>query len=647
MTFFGKPSAANYVPYWDGYKYVAGPMGSGGSGGSFVYTFDDGYLTIDGYLLVNHNLSSQYVVIATYDDNNNLIVPDFIIADDANNCTIGLNSFRTLSGIWNTVIISGAGLQGPTGPTGSGGIGVTGTYYSDYLFWNDSTAAWEVGSDKVHIGYNAGATGQNNYTVAIGYDAGQISQSIGSIAIGAFSGTNNQNFISIAIGAFSGNTNQKQRAIAIGSSAGMTGQNEYAIAIGSNAGSDDQGKSTIAIGREAGYQLQLDNSIAIGSEAGRINQGTNAIAIGNLAGQNNQPNNSIVLNASGYALSPSNSGLYASPIRTYSSYGHNSLFYNAIDNEIFYASSGLLPDGYEYSNYLFWNDLTSSWEVGRDKVHIGSNAGQNSQQTSAISIGLRAGQNSQYSNAIAIGTDSGNVSQSYGAIAIGINSGTGTQGTYGIAIGSDAGYNFQGASSIAIGNMAGNKNQGQNSIAIGSYAGQNNQPNNSIVLNASALELSPINNGLYVNPIRNIDLVDGYNNGYKTLYYNTSNYEIVASAPPSIFVDFTIDGDLSLISFLPAIFDAPKFFSTDRIIKSVSLIRRTAGTSGSTSINILIDGVTDLLPSGLSVSAGDGNYAKNTANISTTLLAGSYIEARLDSIESGNPADIRISVEFI
>ena len=48
----------------------------------------------------------------------------------------------------------------PCGGSGSNaGALPAGRYFSDYLFYNNLTSTWQVGSDAVHIGAKAGATG--------------------------------------------------------------------------------------------------------------------------------------------------------------------------------------------------------------------------------------------------------------------------------------------------------------------------------------------------------------------------------------------------------------------------------------------------------------------------------------------------------
>ena len=82
----------------------------------------------------------------------------------------GPSGLQGLQGIQGVTGVTGpTGLQGPqgiqgatgvTGPTGlgftgpTGTVGVTGTYYGDYLLWDSSANSWAVGSSSVSIGQN-------------------------------------------------------------------------------------------------------------------------------------------------------------------------------------------------------------------------------------------------------------------------------------------------------------------------------------------------------------------------------------------------------------------------------------------------------------------------------------------------------------
>jgi hypothetical protein len=174
--------------------------------------------------------------------------------------------------------------MGMTGPTGS--IGVTGDCWSSYLYWDTtiSGGSWQVDGSEVHIGCDAGLTGQQPYAVAVGAMAGMTDQSGCAVAVGYRAGEYQQDF----------------GAIAIGHAAGLTGQNDYAVAIGYKCGVVNQGI----------------NSVAIGIGAGSNNQGNNSVAVGNGAGNSLQHDNTIILNATGIVLDTGAVGAtYIAPIR--------------------------------------------------------------------------------------------------------------------------------------------------------------------------------------------------------------------------------------------------------------------------------------------------------------------------------------------
>jgi hypothetical protein len=258
----------------------------------------------------------------------------------------------------------GNGDFGPTGPTPDGDC------YGDYLYWDNTTNSWAVGSEKINLGCGAGQFNQGDKSVAIGYEAGftgqtlnsvaignnaghyrqgdtgtgnpgntgntgnavaignsagQFDQAANTVAIGNLAGQYEQQQYSVAIGRQSGRYGQNYEAVAIGNLAGNTGQNIYGIAIGSNAGAVNQGKYSIAIGREAGH-----------TGSGQPGQGNYAVAIGYQAGYTNQHNNTIVLNASGNKLNTgATNAFYVKPIRN--SPGPNSLYYDDNTGEISYS----------------------------------------------------------------------------------------------------------------------------------------------------------------------------------------------------------------------------------------------------------------------------------------------------------------------
>jgi hypothetical protein len=104
----------------------------------------------------------------------------------------------------NTTINVGnvLGSQGPTGSQGNTGPAFSsGTCYSDYIFFNDVSQQWEIGSTSVHLGCNAAAQSTASVnTVALGVSAGRTNAGDYSIAIGSNAGLTNLGTNSIVIG---------------------------------------------------------------------------------------------------------------------------------------------------------------------------------------------------------------------------------------------------------------------------------------------------------------------------------------------------------------------------------------------------------------------------------------------------------------
>ena len=112
-----------------------------------------------------------------------------------------MNSWSNYNRIRQQKICCAKGPQGDVGPPGPSGLDVSGVSYSDYLYWNDSSGSWQVGSEKVHIGRDAGKTTQSENAIAIGRQAGEISQGTNSIAIGNLAGQTDQTANSIILNA--------------------------------------------------------------------------------------------------------------------------------------------------------------------------------------------------------------------------------------------------------------------------------------------------------------------------------------------------------------------------------------------------------------------------------------------------------------
>jgi len=157
-----------------------------------------------------------------------------------------------------------------------------------------------------------------------------------------------------------------------------------------------------------------------------------------------------------------------------------------------------LPPGNSYSDYLYWDNNTSSYKSDNVKVHIGSDSGITNQADYTVAIGYNSGNTDQQGNAVAIGNGAGNQNQGPGALAIGAIAGLQNQGVYAtaigyqagfqnqsnntVAIGINSGYQSQGINAVAIGSLSGNENQGELAVAIGHQAGEINQPSYSVCI---------------------------------------------------------------------------------------------------------------------------------------------------------------------
>jgi hypothetical protein len=266
-----------------------------------------------------------------------------------------------------------------------------------------------------------------------------------------------------------------------------------------------------------------------------------------------------------------------------------------------------IPDGINYSDYLFWNPTENKWNVNDTRTHIGSFSGQNSTAHYTVAIGYEAGYNLQGENSVSVGRESGKSNQNYRSVAIGYGAGQGNQdyesvaignqaglsnqgnnsiafgpqagfldqqqfalaigtysgylnqgegctaiganaasenqGGYGLAIGSSAAQFSQGTQSIAIGFASGQNNQGQNSISIGAFSGQNNQHNNSIVLNASGAPLDSTTTNSLF-----IDPIRSDTNPiFNTLTYDSTTKEVVYNSSKTFVIQHPECGDKYLV----------------------------------------------------------------------------------------------------
>jgi hypothetical protein len=421
------------------------------------------------------------------------------------------------------------GFTGATGPTGF--ISATGTSYSDYVFWNNTTQQWTAGSTTVHLGANAGLNTQGANTVAIGNTAGQTAQSSGAVAIGFAAGNTGQGSSAISIGPGAGQGIQGANSIAIGSNAASTNQSGNAVAIGYQAAYTGQNTGAAAIGYQAGFNTQRTNAIAIGVTAGYTAQGTSAVAIGFQAGYNNQGSGAFAFGANaGYT------GQQSAAV--------------ALGN-----TAGQYTQGFEG---LALGSRSGQYGQNWYAAAIGADAGNTAQGSFGVAIGASSGRQNQGQSAVAVGNSAGRVDQSGESIAIGSSAAYEFQRIRAVAIGYQAGYNSQGTNAIAIGVNAGTYRQRSGAVTIGSYAGllldqgvnaiaigpeavANSQTNGSITINATGTAITANQAGLFIAPIRTVAVGTGANQ----LAYSGS--EVVLNSSKTFVIDHPLDPTRHLV----------------------------------------------------------------------------------------------------
>lgn len=421
-----------------------------------------------------------------------------------------------------TIQSTGTAINLPAGslvdnvPIVPGTVTVTGTNYSDYLFWDNVTSTWAVGSAKVHIGGNAGGVGQGNKTVAVGTDAGI-----------------NQKDNTVAIGNGAGQTSQQAYAIALGSNAGSNLQNEGAIAIGFSSGQSNQGLNSIAIGNGAVASLannQNNNAIAIGGNAGtNFGQGTGSIAIGHQviensakssygialgyqAGQSTLHDNSIIISAEGTPRNSTSTGAcYIAPLRSNTT--SNVLYYDTTTKEVSYNTfpSVTIPtsgtgsillnnptgsSGTYYSNLLQITDLDTisvsghiipssdiTYDLGTTGPYGGVNTGSRFRNIFAQTIYASAGK--IYVGDAVISDSGAAINLPAGSLVNGVLINTGASGTVSATGTYYSDYLFWNNTTNAwtaettrrlhIGQRAGENQSEQFTVALGAQSGMDQQ----------------------------------------------------------------------------------------------------------------------------------------------------------------------------
>jgi hypothetical protein len=122
---------------------------------SYSQSFTSGDLS-GGILTVTHNLSSQYVSVTVYDNNDKIIIPDDIIATSTNVSSVDLWSFA-ISGTWRVVVLSSGGGVGGGGTPGGSNTNIqynnAGAFAGSNNFTFDGSSVFITGSLVVSGAY--------------------------------------------------------------------------------------------------------------------------------------------------------------------------------------------------------------------------------------------------------------------------------------------------------------------------------------------------------------------------------------------------------------------------------------------------------------------------------------------------------------
>jgi hypothetical protein len=122
---------------------------------SYSQSFTSGDLS-GGILTVTHNLSSQYVSVTVYDNNDKIIIPDDIIATSTNVSSVDLRSFA-ISGTWRVVVLSSGGGVGGGGTPGGSNTNIqynnAGAFAGSNNFTFDGSSVFITGSLVVSGAY--------------------------------------------------------------------------------------------------------------------------------------------------------------------------------------------------------------------------------------------------------------------------------------------------------------------------------------------------------------------------------------------------------------------------------------------------------------------------------------------------------------
>lgn len=121
-------------------------------------------------------------------------------------------------------------------------------------------------------------------------------------------------------------------------------------------------------------------------------------------------------------------------------------------------------------------------------------------------------------------------------------------------------------------------------------------------------------------------------------------------------ITFQLSGEYSAI-YIPSYIDSTYVTISNRTLDSVTLARRTAGTSGTTRVDVLKNGVSIFASNPnkpqVTAAAGDSAYNQSTTFTTSSFVTGDFIDVIIDSAETyksgatDGPEGITVILKFI
>lgn len=134
------------------------------------------------------------------------------------------------------------------------------------------------------------------------------------------------------------------------------------------------------------------------------------------------------------------------------------------------------------------------------------------------------------------------------------------------------------------------------------------------------------------------------NDGTNDISQSLIDQFLAASSNPPLQLDLAIGGSLSSAGTLPVTDLASSIIMINRTLINLRGRRGIAGTSGTTTVQLELNG-SPIAAATLSWTSADAAFSLKTATFSQVVVPGDRLSLRLTARESGNPQDIYVEVD--